>query len=114
MPTPGELQKIHETGRFAAGCAAVSSDRNLLCHAGGTAINLFVRDMPRLSVDIDLTYVPIEERGTSLKHIGEALVHHMIKYDWLTLSMNERNKYGVPINRRFTSTGSIQPSVIFA
>jgi predicted nucleotidyltransferase component of viral defense system len=40
---------------------------------GGTAINLFVRDMPRLSVDIDLTYVPIEERATSLKHIGEAL-----------------------------------------
>lgn len=36
---------------------------------GGTAINLFVRDMPRLSVDIDLTYVPIEERTTSLKHI---------------------------------------------
>ncbi len=28
---------------------------------GGTAINLFVRDMPRLSVDIDLTYVPIAE-----------------------------------------------------
>ena len=25
---------------------------------GGTAINLFVRDMPRLSVDIDLTYHP--------------------------------------------------------
>jgi predicted nucleotidyltransferase component of viral defense system len=26
---------------------------------GGTAINLFLRDMPRLSVDIDLTYVEI-------------------------------------------------------
>ena len=25
---------------------------------GGTAINLFYRDMPRLSVDIDLTYLP--------------------------------------------------------
>jgi hypothetical protein len=24
---------------------------------GGTAINLFIRDMPRLSVDIDLTYI---------------------------------------------------------
>lgn len=24
---------------------------------GGTAINLFVRNMPRLSVDMDLTYV---------------------------------------------------------
>lgn len=40
---------------------------------GGTAINLFVRDMPRLSVDIDLTYLPIEERDTSIKHIAEAL-----------------------------------------
>lgn len=40
---------------------------------GGTAINLFVRDMPRLSVDIDLTYVPIEDREISFKHIGEAL-----------------------------------------
>lgn len=36
---------------------------------GGTAINLFVRDMPRLSVDIDLTYVPIESRENSLHHI---------------------------------------------
>lgn len=28
---------------------------------GGTAINLFYRDMPRLSVDIDLVYVPIKD-----------------------------------------------------
>ncbi|UYQ92837.1 nucleotidyl transferase AbiEii/AbiGii toxin family protein [Chitinophaga horti] len=40
---------------------------------GGTAINLFVRNMPRLSVDIDLTYVLIEDRATTLIHIGEAL-----------------------------------------
>ncbi|OGR81450.1 MAG: hypothetical protein A3I11_07255 [Elusimicrobia bacterium RIFCSPLOWO2_02_FULL_39_32] len=40
---------------------------------GGTAINLFVRDMPRLSVDIDLTYLPIEPREQSLKEIGFAL-----------------------------------------
>lgn len=40
---------------------------------GGTAINLFVRDMPRLSVDIDLTYIPIEDRDTSLKNIADAL-----------------------------------------
>lgn len=30
---------------------------------GGTAINLFVREMPRLSVDIDLTYIPLEDRA---------------------------------------------------
>ena len=41
---------------------------------GGTAINLFVRDMPRLSVDIDLTYIPIQERAESLIGINDALI----------------------------------------
>jgi predicted nucleotidyltransferase component of viral defense system len=40
---------------------------------GGTAINLFVRDMPRLSVDIDLTYVPVAERKASLRDIDAAM-----------------------------------------
>src|SRR5262249_51339199 len=40
---------------------------------GGTAINLFVRDMPRLSVDIDLTYLPINDRAASLKEIDAAM-----------------------------------------
>ncbi len=39
---------------------------------GGTAINLFVRDMPRLSVDIDLAYLPIEDRETTMKNMSEA------------------------------------------
>jgi predicted nucleotidyltransferase component of viral defense system len=38
---------------------------------GGTAINLFVRDMPRLSVDIDLMYLPIEPRDESLSNIAK-------------------------------------------
>lgn len=40
---------------------------------GGTAINLFIRDMPRLSVDIDLTYLPIQNRETSIQSISKAL-----------------------------------------
>jgi predicted nucleotidyltransferase component of viral defense system len=40
---------------------------------GGTAINLFVRDMPRLSVDIDLTYLPVAARGESLAAIDAAV-----------------------------------------
>jgi len=44
---------------------------------GGTAINLFVRNMPRLSVDIDLTYLVIEDRGTSMANIIEALKNVM-------------------------------------
>jgi len=41
---------------------------------GGTAINLFVRDLPRLSVDIDLTYMPVEDRATSLASIDAAML----------------------------------------
>jgi len=40
---------------------------------GGTAINLFVRDMPRLSVDIDLTYLPAEPRNEALVNIQAAM-----------------------------------------
>jgi predicted nucleotidyltransferase component of viral defense system len=40
---------------------------------GGTAINLFVRDMPRLSVDIDLTYLPVQERAASFAAIDAAM-----------------------------------------
>ena len=40
---------------------------------GGTAINLFVRDLPRLSVDIDLTYLPVESREDSLNAIDTAM-----------------------------------------
>ena len=36
---------------------------------GGTAINFFYRNAPRLSVDIDLCYLPIEERKTSFQNI---------------------------------------------
>lgn len=47
---------------------------------GGTAINLFIRDMPRLSVDIDLTFVEIAERSEALESIHAALSrikHHI-------------------------------------
>lgn len=40
---------------------------------GGTAINLFVRDLPRLSVDIDLTFLPLVDRVAALTAIHEAL-----------------------------------------
>jgi predicted nucleotidyltransferase component of viral defense system len=40
---------------------------------GGTAINLFLRNMPRLSVDIDLTYLPVKDRASSLTEIDAAM-----------------------------------------
>lgn len=41
---------------------------------GGTAINLFHKNMPRYSIDIDITYIPIKERDESLKAINAHLV----------------------------------------
>jgi len=41
---------------------------------GGTAINFFLRDLPRLSIDIDLTYLPINDRNTALSDIDKALL----------------------------------------
>lgn len=41
---------------------------------GGTAINFFVRNLPRLSVDIDLVYLPVKERTESLKEISDTLI----------------------------------------
>ncbi len=41
---------------------------------GGTAINFFIRNLPRLSVDIDLVYLPVKERKVSLEEISRTLL----------------------------------------
>lgn len=55
---------------------------------GGTAINFFVRDMPRLSVDIDLMYLPVKSRADSLLEIDAAMKR-----------IAERIKAGIPASR---------------
>ena len=40
---------------------------------GGTAINFFWRELPRISVDIDLAYTKIQERDLSLMDISDRL-----------------------------------------
>ena len=49
------------------------SKQQVFALKGGTAINLFVRDLPRLSVDIDLTYLPVAGRPESLADIDAAM-----------------------------------------
>lgn len=74
---------------------------------GGSALNFFIWDMPRLSVDIDLTYLPIEPRAISLQKISEALLRiekaiarafpdfnvHRVKNDDLVLKLVVRAPY---------------------
>ena len=40
---------------------------------GGTAINLFGHDLPRLSVDIDLAWLPVHDYAEDAKLIAETL-----------------------------------------
>jgi predicted nucleotidyltransferase component of viral defense system len=58
------------------------AEENCFALKGGTAINLFVLNLPRLSVDIDLVYLPMNDRQTALQDIKKAL--HRI-----TLRINE-------------------------
>jgi predicted nucleotidyltransferase component of viral defense system len=50
------------------------NEEEIFALKGGTAINFFLRDLPRLSVDIDLTYLPVNDRETALNDIDKALL----------------------------------------
>ncbi len=54
---------------------------------GGTALNLFLFDVPRLSVDIDLNYVGARDRATMLadKPKMEQAVQAVCAREWLTV-----------------------------
>lgn len=51
----------------------VAKETDLALH-GGSAINLFYFEMPRLSVDIDLTYLPFGARDKDLRQIKALLI----------------------------------------
>jgi len=54
---------------------------NVFAIKGGTAINFFVRDLPRLSVDIDLTYLPVSDRNAALEDISKSLMNISAKIE---------------------------------
>ncbi len=51
----------------------IISQEKSLALKGGTAINFFIREMPRLSIDIDLTYVLKNNREEALKDIESTI-----------------------------------------
>ena len=53
---------------------------------GGTALNFFYEDMPRLSVDIDLVYLPVNSREEALREIRAALQGYQKKFSGLGFS----------------------------
>lgn len=72
MPLNQQNPYYHQVALLVA-ILPVVEEGDCFALKGGTAINLFFQDMPRLSVDIDLTYLLIEDRKTSLVAISCAL-----------------------------------------
>lgn len=63
-----------DTARLLTQVAPLVFADNIFALKGGTAINLFVRDMPRLSVDLDLVFVDRHpDRDEALARINEAM-----------------------------------------
>lgn len=78
---------------------------------GGTAINLFIRDMPRLSVDIDLTFLPVAPREESLAAIEAALlrIKERLKASIGGAQITEsRPKGNGPLTRLILQQGRVQ------
>ena len=63
-----------DTARLMIQVAPLVFADNVFALKGGTAINLFVRDIPRLSVDLDLVFVDHRPgRDEALARINDAI-----------------------------------------
>ena len=71
-------------------------DQEALALKGGTAINLFVQNLPRLSVDIDLAYTGLEDRGEALARIHAGLARMQTALEALGLSVHPTPLSGTP------------------
>jgi hypothetical protein len=65
--------RYHEQVRLLVALLPFLNDEPCFALKGGTAINLFVQPFPRLSVDIDLAYLPLEPRDKALHRCRQAL-----------------------------------------
>lgn len=66
-------ERYRRQAAFLVRTLPVVAEEECFALKGGTAINMFYRDMPRLSVDIDLTYLPVAPREESLAEIDAAM-----------------------------------------
>ncbi len=68
-------QAYLDTARLLTQVAPIVMESGVFALKGGTAINLFIRDMPRLSVDLDLVFPDYRlPRDLALARINEAIL----------------------------------------
>lgn len=87
-------KKYEDQVRLLIKCLPAIKKEECFAIKGGTAINLFYCDLPRLSVDIDLVYLPIEDRETTYKNVKSALdrIAQRLTTQGLTVKMTKANE----------------------
>ena len=113
-----------DTARLMIQIAPLVFADNVFGLKGGTAINLFVRDMPRLSVDLDLVFVDHRlGRDEALDRINDAIrnsVDRLKKRGFQTHAATvpdagetklfvRRDKLEVKVEVNFVLRGTVQP-----
>lgn len=80
---------------------------------GGTAINYYIRNLPRLSVDIDLTYVPLEDRVHSLTDITASLhrISERVKQNIPNIAVKPKQLRDGTVSTLFIQRESVQIKV---
>ncbi len=67
------MNKYLEQAKLMLSILPIVGQEKAFALKGGTALNFFHFNMPRLSVDIDLTFLPIKSRDETLKDITNSL-----------------------------------------
>jgi predicted nucleotidyltransferase component of viral defense system len=117
-------QAYLDTARLLTRIAPIVFANGVFALKGGTAINLFVRDMPRLSVDLDLVYPDYSQpRDEALAHINSAIRKAADRLMALgyqiykptsadtgeTKLLVRRNGAGVKVEVNFVMRGTVHP-----
>ncbi len=68
-----KMNKYFEQARLMLSILPIVGQEKDFALKGGTALNFFHLNMPRVSVDIDLTFLPVKPRDETLKDITDSL-----------------------------------------
>lgn len=68
-----KMNKYFEQAKLMLSILPIVGQEKEFALKGGTALNFFHLNMPRISVDIDLTFLPVKPRNETLKNITDSL-----------------------------------------
>ena len=104
--------------RLLIQCLPLLHDHPDFAVKGGTAINLFVQRMPRVSVDIDLAYLPLKPRDEALAAISNGLLSLKTEMEQRIpgSAVREQRTGGRPVRLALSSPAAnvkVEPNLIF-